>query len=131
ISERRDLPEVLVPALVIVVTVAYLVLPVCVCAFPNYHLVILPFVAWLVATELGRGADHHWLRLVVLAGLGAAYFALLVGDPVKVLNYDLRMAQLEGGAGEAVARLATALGLSVEFLGVARRLCAGWVAAPH
>jgi len=129
IQGRRERPEALVPALVIVVTAAYLVLPGGVGAFPKYHLVILPFVAWLVATELGRGADHHWLRLVVLAGLGAAYFALLVGDPVKVLNYDLRMAQLEGGAGEAVARLATALGLSVAFLGVARALCGGWRAA--
>src|SRR5207245_10433619 len=100
------LPISLVPGLVILVTVAYLVLPGGVGAFPKYHLVILPFVAWLVATELGRSADHHWPRLVVVAGVGAVYFALVVGDPVKVLNHDLRMAQIEGGAGQAVARLA-------------------------
>jgi hypothetical protein len=129
IRDRRGRPEALVPALVIVVTVAYLALPGGTGAFPKYHLVILPFVAWLVATELGRGADHHRPRLVLLAGVGAVYFALLVGDPVKVLNYDLRMARLEGGIGQAVARLALALGLSVAFLGVARALCGGWRAA--
>jgi dolichyl-phosphate-mannose-protein mannosyltransferase len=128
-QERREKPEALVPALVIVVTVAYLVLPGGVGAFPKYHLVILPFVAWLVATELGRGADHHRPRLIVLAGAGAVYFAFLVGDPVKVLNYDLRMGRLEGGAGGAVARLTIALLLSVAFVGLARVLCGGWRAA--
>jgi hypothetical protein len=115
VRRRRAVPGDIVPLLVVGVSVVYLVVPGGTGSFPKYHLVILPLLAWLAAEELARDwAPRPGLTIALLA-LGVAYYGLLVGDPLLLLNHDLRAAQLSGGASRVLGRLGWAAALSLLF----------------
>jgi hypothetical protein len=138
-------PGAIVPLLVVGVSGVYLLVPGGTGSFPKYHLVILPLLAWLAAEELGRipvprgalgmarGAGQVRSRLLTLRpapaigllALGVAHYALLVGDPLRLLNHDLRVAQLMGGLGPVLVALGLAIALGLLFplvlLAVVRR----------
>ena len=93
----------------------YLVIPGGTGSFPKYHLVILPLLAWLAAEELVRGPAPRPGVTVALLALGVAYYGLIVGDPLLLLNHDLRHAQLAGQAGQVLTKLELAAGLTLLF----------------
>lgn len=112
---RRVAASDIVPVLVVCVGVAYLVIPGGTGSFPKYHLVILPLLAWLAAEELVRGPAPRPGVTVALLALGVAYYGLIVGDPLLLLNHDLRHAQLAGQAGQVLTKLELAAGLTLLF----------------
>jgi hypothetical protein len=128
-------PGGIVPLLVVGVSGVYLLVPGGTGSFPKYHLVLLPLLAWLAAEELGRvpvsrssrggavgPAPRHGRPLALrpapaigLLALGVAHYGLLVGDPLRLLNHDLRVAQLMGGLGPVLAALSLAVALGLLF----------------
>jgi hypothetical protein len=132
-------PGAIVPLLVVGVSGVYLLVPGGTGSFPKYHLVILPLLAWLAAEELGRipmprGALGMPSRTpafrpapaIGLLALGVAHYALLVGDPLRLLNHDLRVAQLMGGLGPVLAALGLAVALGLLFPLVLLALVRRW-----
>ena len=104
--DRRASVEDIITLLVACVFVVYLVLPGGTGGFPKYHFVILPLLAWLAAEAFGRARAGRRLMPWPLVLAGVAYYVVLVGDPLKLLNHDLRLAQLSGDTTRVAARLA-------------------------
>jgi hypothetical protein len=96
VRARRAGPDLLVVVLPVLVVTGYLVVPGGAGNFPKYHLVVMPFVAWLAAAELAPALPFHPWKAGLAIGLGIAYHAALVADPMKLLNHDLRLAALIG-----------------------------------
>jgi hypothetical protein len=113
--DRRARGEDVVPLLAACVFFVYLVLPGGIGSFPKYHLVILPLLAWLAAEALGRAGAGRPLVPWPLMLAGVAYYVVLVGDPLKLLNHDLRLAQLSGDTTRVAARLALVASLYALF----------------
>jgi hypothetical protein len=113
--DRRARGEDAIPLLVACVFFVYLVLPGGTGGFPKYHLVILPLLAWLAAEALGRAGAGRPLVPWPLMLAGVAYYVVLVGDPLKLLNHDLRLAQLSGDTTRVAARLALVASLYALF----------------
>ncbi len=105
--DHRAQAHDLIPILAAVVLVGYLALPGGTGGFPKYHLVILPLLAWLAARDFPPGVLPRSLCVTVFV-IGVIYYFYLVGDPLKLLNHDLRFAQLAGGISSVVSRVALA-----------------------
>ncbi|MBI2217759.1 MAG: hypothetical protein HYU51_10710 [Candidatus Rokubacteria bacterium] len=124
VRERRVAWDALIPLLATAVLVAYIAVPGGVGGFPKYHLVALPLLAALAAEELAHARPGR--RALVLVVLALAYQLWLVGDPLKLLNHDLRAARLEGDASSVLRVLALVVVLSA-LLPVALHLASrGW-----
>jgi hypothetical protein len=104
---RMGHPEDLIVVLVGAVMLAYVALPGGTGGFMKYHLVILPLLALLASQELSRAWPNGLLFAGAVAG-GVVYHVYLVGDLLKLLNHDLRMAFLGGGASHVMGRMALA-----------------------
>jgi len=121
-------PLDLIPILAAVVLVGYLALPGGTGAFPKYHLVILPLLAWLAAQDFTPAALRRSLFATVFV-VGTIYYFYLVGDPLKLLNHDMRIAQFAGRTTSVVSRVALAALFYVIFPLVASRLVRSWRSA--
>jgi hypothetical protein len=115
VRARRLEPTALVPVLVTAVILAYLVVPGGAGSFPKYYLVILPLLAWLAAEGVVDAwpAPQRWVAGV--AAVGLVYYVVAVGDPLLVLNHDVRAAALNGDARAAIIRLVLAIVLTTAF----------------
>jgi hypothetical protein len=63
---------------------------------------------------------------VALLALGVAHYGVLVGDPLLLLNHDLRVAQLMGGVGPVLAALGLAAVLALLFPVIACVVLCRW-----
>lgn len=118
-------PLDLIPILAAVVLVGYLALPGGTGAFPKYHLVILPLLAWLAAQDFPPAALRRSLLATVFV-VGIIYYFYLVGDPLKLVNHDMRIARFAGGTTSVVWHLGLAALFYVIFPLVASRLVRSW-----
>lgn len=123
--DHRAAPQDLIPILTILVLVGYLALPGGTGAFPKYHLVILPLLAWLAARDFPPTAFPR-LLLVTIFVVGVVYYFYLVGDPLKLVNHDMRIAQVAGGTSSVVSRVGLAALVYVLFPLVASRVVRSW-----
>ena len=129
IDEGRARREDLVPLLTLAILLGYLVLPGGTGSFPKYHLVILPFLALLAARELGRGPSLGLRHMAILFGAGVAYHVWVVGDLLKLLNHDLRQAEMLGRPGPVGLRIGVAAILYAVLPLAIRPLARSWRAA--
>ncbi len=125
-GQRRGTSSDIVAVLAVGVSVVYLVLPGGTGSFPKYHLVILPLLAWLAVEELAREPIRRPALGLLLLGVGLLHYAFVVGDPLLLLNHDLRLAQLTGGPAHVLARLGVAAALSLLFPAVVVILLRRW-----
>lgn len=100
--------------------------------FPRYHFAILPVFALLAAARIGT--SEATLRtpkgLFVTGVLGTAAFLILcVPDPLRLVNYDLKLAQLAMSDFGLVSMKFVALGLTLTLVPIAVAAIAWpWVA---
>lgn len=125
IQDHQAKPEDLIPLLAAVVLLGYWALPGGTGAFPKYHLVILPLLAWLAAKDVPPVALRKPLLMTVFA-VGVIYYVYLVGDPLKLVNHDLRIAQLMGGISFVVSRIGVTAFLYAVFPLTAWGLVRSW-----
>jgi 4-amino-4-deoxy-L-arabinose transferase-like glycosyltransferase len=122
---HRGQSEDLIPILAAMVLVGYVALPGGTGAFPKYQLVILPLLAWLAARDFASPGLPR-LLLVTIFVVGVVYYFYLVGDPLKMVNHDMRIAQFAGGTSSVVSRAGRAALLYVLFPLVASRVVRSW-----
>jgi hypothetical protein len=125
-GRRRGTSSDIVAVLAVCVSVVYLVLPGGTGSFPKYHLVILPLLVWLAVEELAREPVLRPGLGLMLLGIGVLHYAFVVGDPLLLLNHDLRLAQLTGGVAGVMARLGVASALSLLFPAIVLILVKRW-----
>lgn len=118
-------PQDLIPVLAAVVLISYLALPGGIAGFAKHHLVILPLLAWLAVRDFSPTSFPR-LSLETVFVAGVIYYFYLVGDPLKLLNHDMRLAQFTGETSSVVSRVALAAPLYVVFPLVATSLVRSW-----
>lgn len=123
--DHRAQPHDLIPMLAVMVLLGYLAVPGGTGNFPKYHLVILPLLAWLAARDFPPTVPPRPLLATVFV-VGVVYYFYLVGDPLKLVNHDMRIAQFAGRTSPIVSRVALAVLLYVLFPVAASRLFRSW-----